>query len=107
MSTDTTDSADSVQKIELDDRSDSMPDESIVGDLTVLWILSAGLAFLGGVLLMMGWYGTLAAAYLPRAIIGALAVVVGVGGPLGVYMMLRTDYADLFIQLRQLPSRID
>lgn len=107
MSTDTTDSTDGVQDIELEDRSESMPDHSVVGDITVFWILSAGLAFLGGVLLMMGWYGTLAAAYLPRAVLGALAVLVGVGGPLGVYMMLRSDYADLFTQLRQIPTRID
>ncbi|WP_143825119.1 hypothetical protein [Natrinema ejinorense] len=82
-------------------------DESALFDFNVMWVLNTAVGLLGGVLFMMGWYGVLAARYVPRVVIGAVATGLVVLGSIGLYWILRDDYPDVFSQLRQIPSRID
>ncbi|MFC7216466.1 hypothetical protein ACFQO4_20620 [Saliphagus sp. GCM10025334] len=82
--------------------------DSALIDFNIYMLIMTTCGFCGGVLFTAGWFGVSPLAkYVPQAGIGALAVVVGVGGPLGIYLVLRSDYSDVFGTLRQIPSRID
>ncbi|UTF52753.1 hypothetical protein [Natronosalvus rutilus] len=82
--------------------------DSALIDFNIYMLLMTACGFLGGVLFTAGWFGVSPLVeYIPQAGIGALAVVVSVGGPLGIYLVLRSDYPDVFGTLRQIPSRIN
>lgn len=104
MSTETPPETDTFE-IETDDTTEF--DESALFDFNMAWFVATAAGFFGGLLFMMGWYGVLAARYVPRVVLGAAAVCVTAFGSVGMYWMLRTEYPDVFSELRQIPNRLD